>query len=179
MASLRLSAIHHKTSYPERTYLYPHERTYLYPRTNCSTPWERNPKVILVYLLSSLRSKIRQLSLVHSLLEATCGNVVCGLLSASWGPGLHNDANLLLRKDVHALFDGKYWAFVPRGGACRSHLLDVFERRNASISRTRCPLTPCQCRVSLCPLCLVHPRYLSITSNSAWHYHQDLRRINL
>ena len=31
--------------------------------------------------------------------------------------GIHDDANLLLlRKDLHVLFDAKYWAFVPREG---------------------------------------------------------------
>ena len=35
-------------------------------RTNCSTPWERNTKVTLVYLLSSLRSIIRQLTLLRT-----------------------------------------------------------------------------------------------------------------
>ena len=43
----------------------------LSPQTNCSTPWERNPKVILVYLLSSLRSISRQLSLCALFLQTT------------------------------------------------------------------------------------------------------------
>ena len=64
MPSLRLNFIHYETSYPERAFLSA-------PRTNCSAPWERNPKVILVYLLSSLRSIIRQLSLLRTLSSHT------------------------------------------------------------------------------------------------------------
>ena len=56
MPSLRLSVIHHEN-------IVPRTNIPLSPRTNYSTPWERNPKVILVYLLSSLRSINRQLSL--------------------------------------------------------------------------------------------------------------------
>ena len=57
----------------------------LSPRTNCSTPWERNPKVILVYLLLSLRSIIRQLTLLHTL---STNDIVCGPPPPLRGPGL-------------------------------------------------------------------------------------------
>ena len=112
MASLRLSVIHHKTSYPERTYLYPHERTYLYPRTNCSTPWERDPKVILVYLLSSLRSIIRQLSLctrsTHSLCahSLSSNDIVCGPPPSLQGPDLQFFSAALLS-------DSEFLEFCP------------------------------------------------------------------
>ena len=49
-------------------YCTPNEYTSTYERT-APTPWERNPKVTLMYLLSSLRRVIRQLSpFAHSLL---------------------------------------------------------------------------------------------------------------
>ena len=48
----------------------PNEHSFLPSQPNCSTPWERNPKVIPVYLLSSLRTIIRQLSLFAHFLFA-------------------------------------------------------------------------------------------------------------
>ena len=55
---LRPSFIHHEQSHLRTNTSKIIERTY--PHTNCSTPWERNPKVILVYLLTAQRSIIRQ-----------------------------------------------------------------------------------------------------------------------
>ena len=80
----------------------PNEHSPLPSRTNCSTPWEQNLKVILVYLLSSLRSIIRQLPhyalslcalpLVRPLLEATHSVVACGPPPPSPGAGLQKDS---------------------------------------------------------------------------------------
>ena len=86
----------------------------LYPLTNCSSPWERNPKVIPVYLLASQGSAIRQPSfLMRSLslcalfscvlsfplrslslcapipLGSFLSTVVYGPLPPIRGPGLH------------------------------------------------------------------------------------------
>ena len=74
------------------------ERTY--PHTNCSTPWERNPRVVPVYLLTSERSIIRQHSSPSSAhsrthqahypltCQASDNDVVCGPLPPSRGPDL-------------------------------------------------------------------------------------------
>ena len=58
MFPLRPSFIHHEQSHLRTNTSKIIERTY--PHTNCSTPWERNPKVIPVYLLTAQRSIIRQ-----------------------------------------------------------------------------------------------------------------------
>ena len=84
MSSLRLSVMHHENI--ERRYLYPHERTALHLGSDTL-------KLFLVYLLSPLRSIIRQLSLLHTL---STNDIVCGPPPPLRGPCLHYTSNIFV-----------------------------------------------------------------------------------
>ena len=81
MSSLRLSFAHHETSYPERTYLFPHERTALHLGSETLK--------LFLCIFSLLRGVQSDKSLLHPRASLSTNDIVCGPPPPLRGPGLH------------------------------------------------------------------------------------------